>query len=158
MVGAAGLDAVLRAGAGLARVPATVRGRVVAVALVGVVAVSAAPLARYYRYPKQDFLGAAQILNERAEPGDIRTGVHVAGSAIRALYDPEVVRIRDLDQLRALEARGRRVWVVTSLESILAAYDATLLDHIHREYERVAFLPGTVGDGHVRVYVREAGP
>jgi hypothetical protein len=41
---------------------------------------------------------------------------------------------------------------VTTLETILGGHDPALLEHIRSEYERVDYLPGTVGDGGMRIY------
>jgi hypothetical protein len=123
-----------------------------AAALAAVLLLSAAPLRRYYRTPKQDFTGAAQALDRLAAPSDTRIAVYVAASVLNEYYHKGYVRVDSLAQLRAQEGTGRRLLVVTTLERVLAATDRELYDHIRSTYRRVAVLPATVGDGEMRIY------
>jgi hypothetical protein len=47
---------------------------------------SAAPLARYYCVPKQDFLGATRAVQDLGWAGDTRVGVRVAGHVLNGYY------------------------------------------------------------------------
>jgi hypothetical protein len=60
--------------------------------------------------------------------------------------------VETLQDLLPIEQEGRRVWAVTTLERILMARDSGLWAHIRSKYTRVAVLPGTVGDGAMRIY------
>lgn len=153
LVGGTGLDATAeRMGRWL--LPERGRERVVASLLAVLVAASALPLLRYYRYPKQDFLGAIHYVEQRAAPGDLRLGATVAGHVIQDFYGAPFQSVENLAELRAAEAAGRPVWLVVTLERLVEAAEPELMDHVRAEYERVAFLPGIVGDGHMRVYYR----
>lgn len=126
----------------------------------GVVLVAAAclPLRRYYRYPKQDFLGAMREIRQLAEPEDrVVAAVHAA-KAMRLFYDPEYPTADELEELLAVEATGKRVWVMVTLEREMGSHRPEILQHLRDSYERVQYLPGTVGDGAMRIYVREATP
>jgi hypothetical protein len=126
-----------------------------AVVLGAIVLASLAPLRRYYQYPKQDFLGAARIVDARAAPEDARVGIRFAGNVLAGYYGYPYEIVDSLPQLRALEARHPRVWVVTTLEGLVAVEDSALVTHLHEEYRAVDELPGTVGGGVMHIYVRE---
>lgn len=113
------------------------------------------PLIRYYAYPKQDYLGALQTVRALAAPEDRVVAADLAGHAIRAYYAPDYPVVEGLTDLLGEEAGGRRVWVVTTLERVLASRDPRLLAHLHRHYQLVQVLPGTLGDGAMRIYMRE---
>jgi len=113
------------------------------------------PLGRYYTVPKQDYLGALREVRELARDQDRVLAAGQAGFGITRYYDPDFPFVMDLEGLLKVEAEGRRVWVVTTLERGLASSRPELLRHLHREYDRVLVLPGTVGDGAMRIYLRE---
>jgi hypothetical protein len=119
------------------------------------VAASLAPLRRYYQYPKQDFLGAARVVEAGAAPEDARVGIRFAGNVLRGYYGMPYETVDSLPQLRALERRYARVWVVTTLEGLVAVEDSALVAHLHETYRAVKELPGTVGGGVMHIYVRE---
>jgi hypothetical protein len=50
---------------------------------------------------------------------------------------------------------GRRVWVVTTIERVMAHREPDLLTHLHRHYRLVQVLPGSLSDGPMRIYMRE---
>ncbi len=122
----------------------------------GILAVAAAcvPLAGYFSVPKQDYLGALREVRELAGPDDHAVATRFAGFAYRNYYLPEMAVVANLDDLRSAETRGKRIWVITTLENVMATNDPALIQYIHREYEQVRYLPGSVGDGAMRVYVR----
>jgi 4-amino-4-deoxy-L-arabinose transferase-like glycosyltransferase len=124
------------------------------VALVLVVLASAYPLLRYYSIPKQDYLGAIEALDTLAEGPDRKAGVTLAGNALNGYYGAGYDQVRALDDLLALEAYGSRIWLVTTLERLLDVEAPELREHIHSHYDLVRVLPGSVGDGAVRIYLR----
>lgn len=126
-------------------------------ALVGLVLVVATtPLPRYYRLPKQDYLGALREVRSLARDGDLTVAADLAAHAYRDYYAPGFPAVADLPDLLREEATGRRVWVVTTLERVLAHRQPDLFAHLRAHYRLVRVLPGTVGDGAMRIYVREA--
>jgi len=123
-----------------------------------IVALAVVPLRQYYATPKQDFLGALREVRTLA--GDDRVvAAQLAGYGIRDYYAREFPIVNTLPDLLQEEARWRRIWVITTLERILAESQPGLSEHLRRNYRLVRVLPGTVGDGAMRIYVREtAGP
>jgi hypothetical protein len=113
------------------------------------------PLIRYYTYPKQDYLGALSEVRALAAPADRVVAADLAGHAIRDYYAPNFPVVEDLSDLLHEEATGCRVWVVTTLERVVGADDPLLMTHLHRNYQLIQVLPGTLGDGAMRIYKRE---
>ena len=113
------------------------------------------PLRHYYVYPKQDFEGALQEIHERAGPEDRIVAASHAGGAMQLFYAPDLPTADDLEDLLAFEAEGRRMWVMTTLEREMHSHRPQMLRHLQEEYERVSYLPGTLGDGAMRIYVKE---
>lgn len=144
----------------LAHAPIAPRLRPAAIAgvLAAAVLFSAWPLLHYYRYPKQDFLGAVAAVEARRPPCRVRVGVDVTGHVLEGYYHAGFVTAENLDGLRALEAgvgRTGPVCVVTTLEGLLAISDPDIVEYLRRHYRRVAWLPGTVGDAAMRIYERD---
>ncbi len=131
------------------------RGQGVLAVLVGVLA--ALPLIRYYAVPKQDYLGALRQVRMLAAGEDRVVAADLAGHAIQAYYDRDFPVVEDLKGLLQEEALGGRVWVVTTLEGVMVKRVPDLLAHLHRHYRLVRVLPGSLGDGAMRIYMREAG-
>ena len=121
-----------------------------------VVILACIPLLRYYVMPKQDYLGALRQVRELANPEDRVVAADLAGHATQAYYDPDLSVVDDLEGLLRVETTGRRVWVVTTLERVMASRAPELLDHLHRQYRLIRILPGSVGDGAMRIYARGA--
>jgi hypothetical protein len=119
------------------------------------VLLAAVPLIRYYSYPKQDFLGSLREVRELAAPEDRVVAADLAGHAIRDYYAPDLPVVEDLSDLLQEEATAPRVWVVTTLERVMAKRRPDLMARLHRHYRLVQILPGTLGDGAMRIYMLE---
>lgn len=157
VVAGLGLDTVVAAVAERTVAAGRRRAAVIGGVLTVAVLVSAVPLGRYYRYPKQDFLGAVGAVNARQPACGARVGVDVAGHVLTDYYRAGFATAENLDDLRAIESRTRpgRVCAVTTLEGLLATSDPEVVEYLRREYRRVAWLPGTVGDAAMRIYERD---
>lgn len=159
LLGASGLlgpgRAVLRRW--LARRPG-LRRATGSVLLAGAVLASAVPLGRYYRYPKQDFTGAIEAVRELTRGEARAAGVHLAGHVLNGYYDAGFAPVETADDLAALEAGADSLVLVTTLEGLLRVHDPALYRRIREDYRRVRYLPGTVGDGAVRIYLGPVRP
>ena len=116
------------------------------------VTLSALPLKDYYRHPKQDFIGALLLVNELSQPDDVKVGVQFVGKIMNEYYGANLTRVNTLEQLRRYEHSGRAVWVITSLERLVVLADPGLIEHLREHYVLIHELPGTVGDGAMRIY------
>lgn len=124
------------------------------VALATLIAASAVPLRGYYSMPKQDFLGAIEMVERLAVDGDARVAVHLAGSVIEGHYSAGFADVRSVAGLQDHERAASRVWVVTTLERLLHAEHPELHDYLRTHYREVHVLPGSLGDGAMRIYER----
>src|SRR5262249_34459101 len=106
-----------------------------------VIGAAATPLIHYYGSPKQDYLGALAEVRRLAGQGDRMVGADLAAHAFGAYYAPEFPAVEDLAELLRVEADGRRVWVVTTLERVMASRKPDLLSHIRRHYSLIRVLP-----------------
>jgi mannosyltransferase len=120
------------------------------------VVLAALPLIRYYSMPKQDFLGALEQVRTLATQEDRVLAVDLAGHAIRDYYAPSFPTVEGLADLSREEAIGRRVWVLTTLERVMTHRHPDLVVHLRKHYRLVQVLPGSLGDGAMRIYMREA--
>ena len=115
------------------------------------VVASAASLAFDYRYPKQDFESAMQLVQARRVEGE---PVLTAGGAVypyREYYRLPWVGLTSLEQLRQIRAQGRRVWVVYSLPEYMEARTPGLTQIIRNECAVAGVFRGTVAGGDVTV-------
>lgn len=121
--------------------------------LTGVVLASALPLGRYYRYPKQDFRGAIREARELSVgPATHAVGVHLAEHVVNGFYDAGFGAVETVEDLIRTESAADTLVLVTTLEGLLRLHDPALHRRIRERYERVRYLPGTVGDGAIRIY------
>jgi mannosyltransferase len=130
------------------------RRRVEVAAMTMVVLASALPLRAYYAMPKQDFLGAIEVVDRLGQEGDARVGVHLAGNVLTRYYDVGFTSVHSVGELREQELGSARVWLVTTLERLLLADQPELHEYIRQNYRRVHVLPGSLGDGSMRIYER----
>jgi mannosyltransferase len=135
-------------------VPPGHRRRAEIVVLAGLIAVSAVPLRGYYSMPKQDFLGAIEMVDQLAGDGDARVAVHLAGSVIEGYYGAGFADVRSVTGLQDQERAASRVWVVATLERLLRAEHPELHEYLRTYYRQVHVLPGSLGDGAMRIYER----
>ncbi|MGH7616402.1 MAG: glycosyltransferase family 39 protein [Gemmatimonadaceae bacterium] len=152
IVAGLGLDSIVELVANRLPVAPRTRATVRTGALAAVVLVSAWPLVTYYRYPKQDFLGAIAAVRDLRPACTVRVGVRTAGHVLGDYYHADYVTVNTLSDLRAIEAKGGRVCVVTTLEGLLAIAEPDLIAYLRQHYRRVMALPGTVGDAAMRIY------
>jgi mannosyltransferase len=114
------------------------------------VVLSVGSLARNYRYPKQDFVGAARYLDAQRSEGEVVT---TAGVAVQPFRDyllrdwTEVVTAADLQRLR----HGRSVWLVYTFPRYLARTAPEVMEIADRSCRNAQVFQGTVGGGDIIV-------
>ena len=114
---------------------------------------SAASLPFAYRYPKQDFDGAARfLLAHRAD----REPVVTAGGAMyayRDYYRQPWVGVTSLEQLQDIRSQGRRVWVIYTLPGYIEMRAPDLMKTLRDQCSVAGVFRGTVAEGDVTVCV-----
>jgi mannosyltransferase len=118
---------------------------------VAVIAVTAAPLVRYYRYPKQDFTGALHYVEEHKAPVDRVAAIDLAGNCYRAYYAPGMIVPKSSGEIEALRPAGGRVWILYTLPRELSLRDPQMWSYVRSQLEPKAVLPGTLGGGDLYV-------
>ena len=113
---------------------------------------SSLSLGRVYAHPKQDFTGARDLVEARAQLGDAKVAVGPAKLALPGWYAPSWSIADTADELAALRAGATTTWLVSTLPEQLAAARPDLFAAIERDFTRVAELPGSMGGGAVFVW------
>jgi 4-amino-4-deoxy-L-arabinose transferase-like glycosyltransferase len=120
---------------------------VAAVALL--VGASVAGLTLNYRVPKQDYRGALRHVMAVKGPDDAVAAVGLAAVTYRHYYGTWLQFPATPEELRALGAGGRRVWVLLTLPRDMRLRFPDLTRVVETDFEPVARFPGTLGDGDV---------
>jgi hypothetical protein len=130
-------------------------GRYAPPGLMAIVLLASAPaLLRYYRVPKQDFLGVIEAVRAHARPDDRLVAVHHAGRVLQGYYRAGFEDVATLEQLERVEALGRRVLLVSTFERFLAVEVPDLHLHIRSEYHPLVTLDATVAGAEMVLYER----
>jgi hypothetical protein len=133
-------------------------------------AVLAAPLPRYYRIQKQPYQEALAraaelrptgvvIAADNMEQGVRYYGVEHPGGRRPLRPYVDVFFVRSAPQLRAALAKtgGRPPVVLTTLERSLKTGRPLLYARIRADWQPVADLPGSIGDGGITIWLRRPG-
>lgn len=106
---------------------------------------------RNYTSPKQDFLGAVELVEAQAKPGDTRASFGLASRPLSTYFAPDWTVLSSTSDLdRALKS-GHPVWVVYAFEDHSRGTYPDLMARFDTSFVEVASLPGTLGGGYVHV-------
>ncbi|MFN0071606.1 MAG: glycosyltransferase family 39 protein [Chloroflexota bacterium] len=119
--------------------------------VVGLILLSAVTVPFAFR-PKQDFTGALAYVESRREPGDAVVVAGLAALPYRDLYRADWQEVETADALNVVRASAHRTWFVYTISAHLQAVYPELMSNVHREFELMTRLDGTVGDGAVWIY------
>ena len=112
-----------------------------------VVLLSAATVPQNYRYPKQDFTGARDYVEQNREPGDPVVAVGLASFVYKDYYAPEWDVAEDAETLKELQQRAPSPWLIYTLPIQVETYRPDIWEIIQAEYEPVKIFPGTLQGG-----------
>jgi hypothetical protein len=131
----------------------TRRSREIELAAVALLVLASAwALTLNYRYPKQDYRGALRHVMASKGPDDEVAAVGLAAVTYRHYYGAPWIRFPQTpDELRALGAGGRRVWVLLTLPRDMRLRFPELTRVIETDFDPVARFRGTLGDGDLYV-------
>ncbi|MGJ5816591.1 glycosyltransferase family 39 protein [Paludibaculum fermentans] len=119
-----------------------------------IILASALTVPRVYRYPKQDFTGARDYVEQFHQPV---AAVGLAANAY-AWYAPQWQRPVNDRQFLDLYQGQQAEWLVYTLPVHLKAWDPQTWQIVNRDYRIVREFPGTLGDGTVYVCRRGVQP
>lgn len=140
----------------ITRIP-VLKGRMAANALpilaaVGMMGVSLVMLEKNFRYPKQDLEGAVQYVQKSAQAGDVRASYGLASESLTSYMAPDWATPENAAALTQLADGSAPAWVVVAFIDQVQAGDPSAWGILQQRYERVAVLPGSMGDGDVFVF------
>lgn len=115
--------------------------------------VSVGLLMKNYLYPKQDLEGAVSFVEEQRQPGDKIIVYGWCAIPFLDYYQTDWIEVKTVDDLRNVEATSERVWSVVGFPHRLSRELPELDATVKAEFEHVQSLPGTLGDGHVDIYL-----
>src|SRR5262249_13789021 len=112
---------------------------------------SAASLPPYYRYPKQDYMGALQFVNARKAVTDTVSAVGMAANVYRTYYAPGLDFPATRAELAALRGPGHSIWILYSFPRDMRIRFAEIYAYLRANAQIIKVFPGTVGDGTIYV-------
>ena len=115
------------------------------------VLVSSAALARNYRTPKQDYVGAIRFVESARGAGDAVVGVGAIKYAVRDYYEKDWHYLEKLSELDEVRASHEATWLVYTFPRYIAAASEGIYEVLEERCTSPETFPGTVGDGAVRV-------
>jgi mannosyltransferase len=113
---------------------------------------SALLLVKNYQFPKQDFAGAVALIQKSCAPGDLVTSMGLASEPLKSYYAPNWPTLQTAEEMRGMLASGRTVWLVTAFRAHTEKAYPEAMKLVNARFTEVAELPGTLGDGTVRVF------
>jgi len=112
-------------------------------------------LPRVFRYPKQDFTGAKDYVEQQQQAGDRIVALDLAGDVYRHLYGPELFVASTLGELESQRSGDGDTWILYTLPEHIAATEPALWETVQADYEFVRAFPGTLSGG--TIVVRRRG-
>lgn len=144
--------------AGMARLTGPRLGRLFyPLALTGMVLVSGAMAARNYMAPKQDMAGAYNFAEAHRKPGERIYTIAYAAEVYRTHFHADWGAIFTEDDYRAaIDTPGPLTIVVVFPDRSFRSLPSLEADFRSGRLRKVAFLPGTLGDGSIVILHRDA--
>ena len=121
-----------------------------AVAVVAVVVLAGSAFSAYG--PKQDFLGAKQLVTEAQQPGESVVSVGLARVPYALHYAPEWQVAETPDEIRSILDASSRVWLIYTFAVHMASDYPEILALVEEEFEPMGRFDGTLAGGSVFVY------
>jgi mannosyltransferase len=112
---------------------------------------SSLTLPRGYAYPKQDYAGARDYVEQHREPGSRKVAAGLAALVYKQYVAPDWDVVSSAQELDRLRREDPDLSLVYTLPFQLAAFDPALWQMIEQDFEVVKTFPGTLGGGEVFV-------
>ena len=125
--------------------------------LAGVVttAVFALGLARSLQWvyrPKQDYVGAMQLVRTQQAPGDTVVVVGVAAIAYRVYFQPSWATVESADELATARRTARRTWLLFTLPIEMENSHPDILALARKDFQLMGTFEGSLNGGAIYVY------
>ena len=102
--------------------------------------------------PKQDFVGAKQLVTEARQPGESVVSVGLARLPYALHYAPEWQVAETAGEVRSIRDTSSRVWLVYTFTVHMASDYPEILKLVQEEFEPMGRFDGTLAGGSVFVY------
>lgn len=112
---------------------------------------SAVSLPAAYRYPKQDFVGAMQFVEDQRNSDEPVVLTGLARMPYQHFYGRDWPAIETHAELDAVRSQGRPVWLLYTLPIHVQSRFPEVWEVIQTEFETVRIFPGTLGGGELYV-------
>lgn len=142
---------VIRGGFALVEWLLPARVRIVAPLVTVLVILASATTVPRAWYPKQDYTGASEFLDQAAHPGDQVVTVDLTRFPYRDYYGKAYRPVESLEQLEQIESTDERTWVLYTFPIRLAVVQPRIWTRLQDHYTMAARFPGTIGGGAIVV-------
>ncbi len=115
------------------------------------IAASAWSLAPAYEYPKQDFLGAMQLVDRQRQDGEPVLTVGLATFPYRRYYRRDWRPVETRAELESVRAQSSSAWLLYTFPIHLKHKYPQIWNTIQADFTTVGVFPGTLGGGEVYV-------
>lgn len=129
--------------------PGRFQGGTVLVALM--LGVSAWSLPTAYRYPKQDFIGAMQLIDAERKQGDAVVTVGLTTLPYQRYYRRDWQSVENDTDLESVRSRNLRTWLLYTFPVYLKHKHPDIWNSIQTEFTTVRVFRGTLRGGEVYV-------
>jgi mannosyltransferase len=109
------------------------------------------PLARNYRYPKQDFEGAMRFVDAERKDGEIVITAGAATYPYKQYFQKPWESVETVEKLQEICSQGRTVWLVYTFPRYLEDAAPALMKEIRAEFTVIRVFQGTLGGGDVLI-------
>jgi hypothetical protein len=109
-------------------------------------------LARNYAFPKQDFESAVAYIERERRPGDAIASFGVARYAFQRYYAPQWAVVDTAVEFDALRKTAPVTWAVIPFPRQTYRAKPELAAILENDFDKVAVLPGTLGDGAIWIF------
>ena len=133
------------------RLPAT-QTNLFALAALVMLAASMVLAVRNYAAPKQNFPAAISLIEREGAPASSVGVVGWGYYPLSAYYGMSWKDVRKLSDLDALAPQGEERWIVAAFPERTSRENADIWAVLEKSYERIAYIPGTLGDGGIVVF------
>ncbi len=111
-----------------------------------------------YRYPKQDFVGARDLVERTRAPQDRVASFGVASLAFAKYYAPDWQVVNSWRDIEDMHSPSGSTWLVYTFPTSMAENYPDVLKGLASDFDLLQQFPGTLGDGTVFVYRSRVQP
>ena len=116
------------------------------------VAASLVLLPKNYLHPKQDFVGARDLVETQRAPDAQVLTLGLASMPFAVYYAPQWRPIETLDELESAAESGSEVWLVYTFPAVTERRYEDIAHYVSTNFKLVQYFPGTLGGGGVVVF------